>query len=188
MSHTSTCLIQKRNEFKEKVTEFITKLVKVSISKRLSDKLRRRGIFEGRQQIDFLKKYMTSDEERIAPAILHFFKVMDPNSDVSPLKRYFDSSNRHKHDCFILHLASLLVWKKNLVITFLILRKLLICWRKYQRRKRVLSIKDTKVRRFVPNTLIVDIRKGVFRNTCGNMTTSENLLLTEVLNSSINLI
>lgn len=66
------------NKFKEKVTEFLTKLVKVSISKRLSDKIRRRGIFEGRQQIDFLKKYMTSDEERITPAILHFFKLWIP--------------------------------------------------------------------------------------------------------------
>lgn len=75
-------------EFEKRTNLYIHRLVNKSISKRLAAKLMRSKVPVGRQQLEFLKNYMTSDEEAIAPAILQFVQAMDPSTDVSPLKRY----------------------------------------------------------------------------------------------------
>lgn len=76
--------------FKERANLYIERLVKLSISKRLANKLSRLSIPAGREQVEFLKKYMTFNEESIAPAILQFVQAIDPSTDVSPLKRYIE--------------------------------------------------------------------------------------------------
>lgn len=80
----------RKKEFIEKIEAFIQRLVDVSITKRVADKILQMKVPEGRQQVEFLKKYMTSNEEKIVPAILQFVRAIDPNSDVSPLKRYME--------------------------------------------------------------------------------------------------
>lgn len=79
---------EEKNEFKKRTNDFIRMLVKSSISKRLAGKLVQSGVDEGRQQIEFLKKYMNSKERRIEPAVLQFADAIHPMGDFSPLERY----------------------------------------------------------------------------------------------------